>query len=1355
MTTGEIDALREELLRRRLEGRGGARPTIGRADRERPLPLSYGQQQMWFLNRMDPGSPEYLIPLVARLRGPLDVATLRAAWESVVGRHEILRTRYALSGTEPVQVIDAAQPPDFPVIDLTGMSESGLLERVEYESAVPIDLAVEWPVRAKLFRMGDEDHTLVIVFHHIACDAWSMRVFAEELAALYRGEEPPPPRLQYADYAAWERGRPIDERHLAYWRDRLAGLDPLDLPTDRPRPPVRDRAGALVTFELPDADGVRELARRFDATPFMVLLAGFHLLLARYTGHPDVTVGTAVSRRTLPELQSLIGYGINSLVLRSTWDDDPSFAELLGRVRRTVLDAFDHQDVPFARLVDEIQPERDLSRTPIFQVVFDMVQARTGPIDLRGVRTETFEATRRTARFDLTLLIEEAADGSLSGSLEYATALFDESTIRRMAEHLRRLMASVIADPDAPASAADLLTPEERRVLIADWNDTRRDLPLRRVHEAFEERAAADPAAVAVVAGDERVSYGELDARANRLAHHLRRLGAGPESRVGVLLDRGPDLVAVLLGIWKAGAAHVPLDPSYPADRVAYMIKDSDARIIVTEDRHARRVPAGDLVVLERDRAVIDACPATPVPPAGDLDALAYVIYTSGSTGRPKGVLVTHRGLANYLAWTLEAYVSAGEGGAPVFSSVAFDLGVPDLYSPLMAGRPVHLLPQDFDVADLGRLLSEAAPFAFVKATPGHLALLAEQLEPDRLANLAGLAIAAGDAFTRRLADTWLRRAGADGTRLAAEYGPTEITVGNSAFEVTGPQSAELVPIGRPIPNTTMYVLDGRLQPVPIGVVGEVCVGGAGVSRGYVNRPDLTADRFVPDPFGGRGGRLYRTGDLGRMLPGGDVEFVGRADDQVKIRGYRIEIGEIQSVLGRHPRVRDAVVVADRNDDGVRLVAYHVPGGDGAASADELARHCAAALPDYMIPTAFMAVDRIPLTANGKVDRAALPVPDRATLMADAGFTAPRTEYEERVAAVWAEVLEVDQVGVEDGFFDLGGDSIRAVAVVGALREAGFEVTVRDVFEHRTVAELAEHISGRAGHAGDDASVAPFALIPQSDRARLPEDAVDAYPLSRVQLGMLIEMLADDGQNKYHNVTSFRIRDERPFAPDAFRRAVRLVVERHEVLRTSFDLDSYSTPLQIVHASAELPVDVRDLRGMSAVEQEEVLREYTRRNRADLFDLRRPPLLRLAPHVCDGDVWWLSTTECHPILEGWSHHSLIMELLTCYRRLRDGLAPDVPPSAAVRYADFIAAEQRALESAEDQAYWQGIVQTYPKFRWPSGWGSDRDVPAERYVTPMLYFDLVDDLRALASRARVSLKSVLLAAHLKVLSMLTD
>ncbi|WP_446038675.1 amino acid adenylation domain-containing protein [Streptomyces sp. SID1121] len=1371
--------LRAQLLNRRLAGRAGrtgsapARPVIPRADRTAPLELSAGQRQLWFLHQLDPDSPEYLLPMAYRLRGPLDTDTLRGAFDGLAAHHEILRTRYVLAGAEPRQIVDPPGPVDFTVTDLPGLDAAGRdAEATAFTQAratETFDLATAHPLRVGVLRLAPDDHVLVVVMHHIACDALTRPILLADLAALHRGEQLPELPVQYADYAAWSLGRqtgPAADLSLERWREQLAGLEPLALPTDRPRPAVRAWDGAAQGFDVP-ADvttALRTLAQDSGATLFMVLLTAFQTLLGRYTGKQDVAVGTAVSGRTRPELARMAGYAYNSLVLRARWDGDPAFSAVLGANRTTVLDAFDLQDTPFDRIADELEPGRDLSTTPLFQVMFDLApgDGAQGP-DLPGITATPVAASGRIARFDLTMHLSEQDDGTLHGSLEYATALFDAATAARVTGHYTRLLAAVAAAPEAPLSDLEIIGPEERALLLdGPATPVGTDTPvdpdtLRPVFETITEQAAATPFAIAARHGSTTLTYGRLDHQAEQLARRLIELGAGPDTTVGVLLDRSPQLVACLLGIWRAGAAYVPIDPEYPLPRVRHMLGTTGTRVVITQARYADRFEGTTTLLLDdpRERAVIGAARAE-LPRTYDLDQLAYVIHTSGSTGRPKGVLVTHRGLANYLNWTVRAYASAGTGGAPLFSSVAFDLGVPDLYAPLMTGQRVDLLPQDFDTADLGALLTEGAPYSFIKLTPGHLNLLEQQLTAGEIAHLAGLVIAAGDSFTATLAARWTEAAGPHGTRLAAEYGPTEITVGNSAYFADGEITTELVPIGRALPNTTMYVLDDLLRPLPVGIPGEVWIGGIGLARGYAGRPDLTAERFLPDPYGPPGARLYRTGDLARVLPDGNLDFIARADHQVKLRGYRIEPGEIESALSAHPAVADAVALVREDSPGDQhLVAYLVAaeGADPAALTPAALRaHIGDTLPPYMVPTAYMTLPALPLTANGKLDRRALPAPGRAATAVGEHVEA-RDATERAVAEVWATVLGLDTVGVQDNFFDLGGDSIRAVSLVGALREAGWETTVRDIFEHRTVARLRAHL-GEPRDAETPAVIPRFALIGEADRAVLPRDVTDAYPVSLTQAGMLVEMYGDSPERRYHNITSFRIRDELPFDREAFQKAADLITERHEVMRTSFSLDGYSQPLQLVHATASMPCVYDDLRHLPAGQREDALAEFADRDREQLFDLTTAPLMRMAVHLLDDESWWLSITECHPVIEGWSYHSQLMEMLRAYRALRTGGEPEpAPPLPAVRYADFVAGELRALGDPADRAHWERIVEGYERFDVPAGWEDDEG-PDERYRVDVPLGDAEAGLRALASAAEVPYKSVLHAAHSKVLSLLT-
>lgn len=1369
----DIQALRMRLLSSRLDGTVEPSARISpRGSGPATAPLSAGQRRLWFLDSVRPGRPDYLIPIVVRLTGTVDADALRRAWFQVLRRHEVLRTRYRLQGAEPVQEVLDPSPDTWTVADLRALAPADrrarageLIERLARE---PMSLADGRVARAGLVTVADDRHTLVVCVHHIAFDAWSESILWRDLARAYRAETgdgsatplnaTPVPLLQYADYARWQRtlleGDAVAES-LEYWCRRLAGLTPLDLPAGGFRPATGVAGGGTVPLEIPApiADDVRALAARQGTTPFVVLLTAFQALLCRYTGRRDIALGVPMAGREDPEVIDLIGFFVNTVVIRTAWTGDPTFASLIGENRGLVLDALEHQHVPFERVVERLSPDRDAQGTPLVQVMFGYQDGDSGDVALPGIKAERIPIYAEGAKFDLNLQILSAGDQGMNGALEYSAELFDEATVRRMIGHYLELLRNATRDPDARLRDLPYLPAAEEVELLrgADGGTAARDP--RAVHEVIGEHARSRPHATAVWDDRTRLTFRELDVAANRLARYLRAVGVEPGSMVGVHLPRGPELVAALLAVLKTGAAYVPLDPGDSVTRRADVLADAGARIVLTDEGGAAALGSGldglTAVLVDRDADAIagrpDTGPAVPVHP----DALAYVIYTSGTTGRPKGVMVTHRGLMNYLWWTVDTYLRA-EGGGVLFSSVAFDLGVPNLYAPLICGRPVRVLP-DVPAAELGARLMESGPLSFVKMAPGHLELIAQQLGPEQRRALAGLVIAAGDRFTSNLANDWLADSGPG--RLAAEYGPTEITVGNSGCVLESPVSTELVSIGAPIPNTTAYVLDDGLRPVPVGFAGEVYVGGAGVARGYLNQPALTADRFVPDPFADEAGaRLYRTGDLAVLLPGGDLQFVGRVDKQIKIRGYRVEPAEVENVLLTHPAVQSAALVARRTaSGGHELVAYLVPAaGMPAPEAPALRAFVRERLPEYMVPSAVVVLETLPLTDIGKVDLAALPEPGRSAWAVDTELVAPRTPAEEEVAEVWRSVLGRPEIGVHDSFFAVGGDSVRAVALVGVLRGKGFEVTVRDVFEHRTIAALVTLLGPRSDQPVDAPLVRPFALLDPADRDRLPAGVTDAYPLSRIQLGMVLEMQGSGTEGNYHNITSYFIRDPRPYRHDLLRTAIDSLVARHEVLRTAMDLTGYSEPLQLVLRSAALPVGMVDLRQVEPERQEEMLRGYMAAERGRLFDLSAPPLFRFFVHVRD-DGWWFTFTEFHPILEGWSFHVLLTEVLEHYHALCDGIEYAPTPLPAVRYADFIALERREMHSAEHAAFWQDVVLHHPKLELPAAWGGE---PGPVTQSLAYYHDLENGLRELARRSDASMKSVMLAAHLRVMSMLT-
>ena len=1024
----------------------------------RRLPLSFAQQRLWFLDQLAPDGDEYLIRRALRLTGPVDVAALARALSGVVARHEALRTRFAAGEDgEPYQVIDPPAPVPVRVVDLTGAPAADVDAEVNAVAVAPFDLAAGPLLRATLVRSGPDAAVLVICVHHIVFDGLSEPILARELTALYAAETGVPTAalpsvpVRYADYAVWQHRRLTDERLrvlLGYWRDRLAGLTPLHLPTDRPRRAVRGTSGDAVRFTVPPGTlgPLTRTAGRAGASLFMALLGGFQLLLARYSGQDDVSVGTAIAGRTLTGTENAIGLFVNSLVLRTDLSGDPTFTELLGRVRDTALGAFGHMDLPFERLVDELAPARDLSRNPLFDAMLVLQRNPPGSAwRLPGVEVEPFPLAAPDSETDLTVHLTQCDDGGATGSLYFSTELFDRSTAERMCGHLLTLLDGLARHPDVPVSEVGMISAAERERVLVTWNDTEGEFPAgRTLHELVAERAAACPDAPAVVCGDEVLTHGELNARACRLAHHLRDRGVGPGVLVGVLLDRSPELVVALLGILKAGGAYVPLDPEHPAERLAFLLADTEARLVITQDDLAARLPE------HTDRLLIDGDwprgPATEPEPSATPNDLAYVIYTSGSTGTPKGVLVEHEGVVNYLAGMQHEFpLRPGESFLQA-TPLTFDVSAYEIFWPLWRGGTVVLVPgaSRLDMAEVSALMRRHR-IVGLHFVPSLMDLFVTEADPAACAALR-YAFCSGEALPATLARRFADRFPGDLVNL---YGATEVSVDTTYW-----RAVPDVPVraGRPMLNQTMYVLDAAERPVPVGVVGEVYLGGRCVGRGYLNRPELTAERFRPDPFLGHG-RMYRTGDLGRFTADGRLDVLGRADGQIKLRGVRIEPGEIESVLLSDSAVAACAVVvrADQANDR-HLVAYCVPAA-GELDVAALRERCRRTLPRALVPAAFVPLPALPLNANGKVDRARLPDPE--PVAAATTHVAPRDEVEEALAEIWADVLGVDHVGVHDDFFAAGGHSLRAVQLVNQVeRLTGIRVSLKGLFLSPTIAGI-------------------------------------------------------------------------------------------------------------------------------------------------------------------------------------------------------------------------------------------------------------------------------------------------------------
>lgn len=1044
---------------------------------ENVFPLAVFQEGMWFLEQLQPNNPAYTGVSALRIRGPLDPGVLADAMNEVTRRHEALRTTFQLRDGKPVQVVHRWAAAQLPAMDLRGaeVGDDDLAEAIE--EAVfgrPLAIEAEPSLRMALLRTGDEEYILVTATHHLVSDRQSFGIMISEMAIAYdaflAGRPSPLPALaiQYGDFSCWQQQQRDSGRwaqDLAYWRQHLAGAPAaLTLPTDRPRPAVQGFNGDLYPIELPAQlmDALGALANRRGATVYMALLAVFNVLLHRYSNQDDVVVGSPATIRSQPEIQSLIGYFINTLPIRTKLGGEPSFNQVLDQVRASCLGAYRHQDVPFDMIVADLNVTRDLSRPPVYQVSFTYGREPSPGTAFGGAELTRLPATSRGARFDLELQTFHAGSGGLSGWLEYDTDLFDEATIARMAGHFRQLAEQAVADPEQCIDRMDMLGPSERQRIVAGFNDTGRDWPDEDgwIHQCFEARVQEQPAVEAVRFDGQSLTYQELNRRANQLAWRLMRLGAGRNTLVGVSMERSLELVVALLAIVKAGAAYVPLDPGYPRARLEHMISDAQVPILLTQRRIKDRLPPVRTEVLCVDELEAELTHEPDVNPdlAVDGGDLVYVIYTSGSTGLPKGVMNVHDGIRNRLLWMQDTFRLDSSDRVLQKTPFSFDVSVWEFFWPLMAGATLVVArPEGHkDGAYLARVIRDEA-VTTIHFVPSMLQVfLAEPVED--LTSLRWV-IVSGEALPRDLQDRFLARSSAELHNL---YGPTEAAIDVTHWACRREDGKRSVPIGKPIANTQVYVLDRFLQPVPVGVPGELHLGGRNLARGYLNRNELTAERFIDNPFGpSASARLYKTGDLARFLNDGALEFLGRLDYQVKVRGFRIELGEIEAALADLPQVREAAVVArEHQPGGMRLVAYLTVTGPVPPSVAELAGQLRQRLPDYMVPSSFEMLEKFPLTPNGKIDRKALPEPVSSRPGPASAYLAPEGELEDTLAGLWQEILGVDRVGRHDNFFDLGGHSLLLARFRTELAvRAGHDVPMVELFQHPTISSLAGHLS--------------------------------------------------------------------------------------------------------------------------------------------------------------------------------------------------------------------------------------------------------------------------------------------------------
>ncbi|MEG4517840.1 MULTISPECIES: amino acid adenylation domain-containing protein [unclassified Microcoleus] len=1276
------------------------------------FPLSFAQQRLWFFEQLTPGNFTYHILAGVRLTGTLDARALDRSLNELVKRHEVLRTAFKTINGQPVQAIASHLELKILEIDLRSLPETARDREVERliaaEAKLAFDLSQAPLLRAKLLQLSDSSWVLLLSTHHIISDAWSMGIFIQELATFYQafstGKPSPLPELsvQYADFATWQRQwlqGEVLETQAAYWKKQLGGnLPVLNLPTDRPRSAVQTFRGAVHKFTIPKAiaEEIAQLSQREKATLFMTLLAAFKTLLYRYTGQEDILVGSPIANRNRREIEEVIGLFANTLVFRTNLSSNPTFKELLGRVREVALGAYNHQDLPFEKLVEIVQHERDLSHNPLFQVLFSLRNVRTPQIKLPGVTLSNLEIEQKTARFDLALDLEEGLEG-INATLEYSQDLFDASTARRIAGHFITLLESIATNPEQPISNLPILTKPEQQQLLFEWNNTQSEIPKNQcVNELFEAQAERTPDAIAVVFQNEYLTYRELNKKANNLASYLQKIGVNPEVLVGIYVDRSLEMMVGLLGILKAGGAYVPLDPAYPPERLGFMLEDAKISVLLTQKKLLESLPknSASLVFLDADWEGISSC-GGPVVGLQNSSNLAYVIYTSGSTGKPKGVQISHASAVNFLNSMRQQLAIANRDVWLAVTSLSFDIAALELFLPITTGSRVVVASRE--VASNGEKLLETltnSGATVMQATPASWKML---LAAGWQGNHQLKILCGGEALPRQLANQLLLR----GAAVWNLYGPTETTIWSTLYQVD--RKDESVSIGRPIANTQIFILDSYLMPVPVGVFGELHIGGAGLSRGYLNRPELTAEKFTPNPFAEDpihasfilhpssfilSERLYKTGDLARYLPDGNIEFMGRSDHQVKVRGFRIELGEIEAVLSQYPAVREAIaLVREDNPGDKRLVAYIVANselraghGDTAPTHSEFINHLRVflkqKLPQYMVPSAFVLLEAMPLTPNGKIDRRSLRAPDTNTAEFESNLAVPRTPDEQLIAEIWAEVLGLERVGIHDNFFELGGHSLLATQAIARLREAfKIELPLRVLFESPTVASLSSRMDQISSEQKQEA--------PPIDRApRGPE-----LPLSFAQQRLWFLDRLQPGDPAYNIPAAVRLKGAIDMT--ALERSFQAVINRHEALRTTFGAVE-GRPIQLIIPEPTFALSVIDLQHFPQSQREAEAMRLAAEEAQQPFDLANWPLMRVTLLQLGDTEFILLLTIHHIVADGWSLGVLVREMATLYEAFCTG-KPSPLPELSIQYADYAVWQRNWLSGEvleEKLAYWK-------------------------------------------------------------------
>ncbi|MDZ7967789.1 MAG: amino acid adenylation domain-containing protein [Nostoc sp. DedSLP03] len=1372
-------------------------PPLLRRTRDAELLLSYAQQRLWFLDQFEPNSPFYNIPMALRLVGNLDRAALEQSLQEIIHRHEALRTNFITVDGKPSQIIQTETTWTVSVVDLKYLStteqEITSQQLAQQQVTQPFDLAKEALIRAILVVLNETEHVLLVCMHHVVSDGWSMGVFVQELAALYdayaQGQPSTlaPLAIQYADFAIWQRNwlqGEVLQSQLNYWRQQLQDAPALlSLPTDRPRPAVQTYNGTHQEFVLSVelTDKLSKLSQEQGVTLFMTLLAAFDTLLYRYTGTEDILVGSPIANRDRSEIEGLIGFFVNTLVMRTSLTGNPSFSELLTRVRSMAMEAYSHQNLPFEMLVEALQPERNLSHTPLFQVMFVLQNAPTSELGLTGLTVNRLPIKGTTSRFDLTLSMENTAIG-LAGWWEYNTDLFDASTIERMTSHFVTLLEGIVANPEQRISQLPLLTAVEQQQLLVEWNDTEVDYPLHKcIHQLFEEQVELTPDAVAVEFGNQQLTYKQLNYRANQLAHYLRSLGVKPDVLVGLCVERSLEMVIGLLAILKAGGAYVPLDPEYPSDRLSFILDDTQVKVLLTQQRLIGRLTPNQakLVCLDTDAELISQCSTDNVISGVQPDNLVYIIYTSGSTGQPKGIAMSQLALCNHILWHRDNLKIARGAKTLQFASVSFDVSFQEIFTTWCSGGTLCLITEELrhdTRALLGFLQEKAVQRMFLPVV--GLQQLAEFAISNALVNThLREIITSGDQLriTGAIYE-WLGKL--NDCTLHNQYGPSE---SHLATSFTLPNSVEtwppLPPIGRPISNTQIYILDKYLQPVPVGVTGEVYIAGVLLAQGYLNRPQLTQEKFIPNPF--NNSKLYKTGDLARYLPDGKIESLGRIDNQVKIRGFRIELGEVEAVLGQLSDVQASCAVVREDTPGdKRLVAYIVPQPEqtcterlalseversrSTLSVSVVRNFLKSKLPDYMVPSAIVILDALPITPNGKLDRRALPVPDLHSQLSDE-YAAPRNPIEEILSVIWAQVLKLEQVGIHNNFFELGGHSLLATQLVSRVRTSlNVELPLRSLFAAPTIAELSQNIQQL-----QQQDLTASAILPKARDAELP--------LSYAQQRLWFLDKLNPNSAFYNLLLALRLAGT--LNRTALEQSLQEIIYRHEALRTNF-ITVDGEPVQVIREEAgsrgqgaggkrlslsqltSIPwtVSIVDLKHLSTLvlseaevsEKEIALQRLAQQQAQQPFNLADELLIRTTLVTLSETEHALLVFIHHIVFDGWSMGVFVQELAALYNAYSQGKPSPLTP-LPIQYADFAIWQRDWLQGNVLQSqlsYWQQQLANAPALL---SLPTDRPRPAVQtfagtYQKFALSVELTDRLVKLSQEQGCTLFMTLLAAY---------